>query len=108
MRGVTDPVSTLVDTNFVLTSAVGVKWTHEWKSYLRSSLSWNHLQSDYDDEKSASPRKDKVNTYLLGVYYDFRRWMSLGVEFSHGRRDSNDPDFDYVQQKAMGIVEVKF
>lgn len=108
MRSVSDPVSTLVDTNFVLTSAVGVKWTHEWKYYLRSTLSWNYLLSDYDDQKSANPRKDKVNMYHAGVYYDFRRWMSLGLEFSHGRRDSNYPAYDYLRQKSMAVLEVKF
>lgn len=106
MRSVTDTASTLVDTNYVLNNAVGVKWTHEWKTYLRSSLSWNHLRSDYDDEKSPNPRSDKVNIYLFGVYYDFRRWMSLGLEYSHGRRDSTDPAYDYLRQKAMAVVGV--
>ena len=106
-RGVTDPVSSLIQTNYVLTTAYGVKWTHDWKSHLRSELGWSQLRSDYD-ETGATQRKDRVNIYQFGVYYDFRRWMSLGLEFNQGRRDSNDPDFDYVQQRTMAVAEVKF
>lgn len=106
-RGVTDPVSSLIQTNYVLTTAYGVKWTHDWKSHLRSELGWSQLRSDYD-ETGATQRKDRVNIYQFGVYYDFGRWMNLGLEFNQGRRDSNDPDFDYVQQRTMAVAEVKF
>lgn len=106
-RGVADPVSTLEDTNFVLTTSYSMKWTHEWKSYLRSTLGWSQQQSDYD-ENAHDSRKDTVNIYQLGVYYDFRRWMSLGLELSRARRDSNNPLFDYTQRRSMAVVEVKF
>lgn len=106
-RSVVDPVSSQTYTNYVLATVYGVKWTHDWTSYVHTSFAWNHLASDYD-ETTSTPRRDKVNNYLAGVYYDFRRWISLGLEYSESRRDSNDSNFVYDRQRTMALIEAKF
>lgn len=90
--------------DFVLGTSYGVNWTHEWRSNLRSEVSWNQVKSDYE----GVARLDKLDTYKFGLYYDLRRWMNAGVEFNYSDRRSTDPAFTFNRLQSLGVVRAKF
>lgn len=105
-RNVTDTVSGLPGSvgNFILGTSYGVNWTHDWRSNLRSEAAWNQTKSDY----SGIDRLDKLETYKLGMYYEFRRWMNAGVEFNISARRSNVADYNFNRLQSLGVVRIKF
>ena len=40
-------------------------------------------------------RQDEIKSLGLKVGYRFRRWLTLGAEYTRTRRDSNRPEFEY-------------
>lgn len=105
-RSVTDTNSGATDAvgNFVLGTTYGVNWTHEWRSNLRSEVSWNRSESEYD----GIDRLDKLDAYKAGLYYDFRRWMDLGLELNYSDRRSNVPEFNFTRLQSLAVMRAKF
>jgi polysaccharide biosynthesis protein VpsM len=105
-RAVSDTTAT-DSSNFIVNNSYGLKWTHEWASYLRTELGWSHQDSKYDSS-DATWRNDKLNTYRTAVYYDFKRWVKVGLEYTHSVRDSNKAESNYRNNQTMAVVEAKF
>jgi hypothetical protein len=76
---------------FILSDATGVTWTHSWSSLLSTALNARYQEDDYQGFN----RKDEIKSLGAKVAYKFRRWMTLGAEFTHTQRDSNTPVFEY-------------
>lgn len=77
--------------NFILTSIYGVTWNHAWNSLMSTGVDYRHAKDDYQ----GFDRRDKTNAVNLKVGYKFRRWLTLGAEYTHTQRDSNLPLFEY-------------
>lgn len=90
--------------DYVLVTSYGLNWTHDWRSNLRSEVSWNHTRSAY----AGVERLDKLNVYKAGLYYDFRRWMNAGVEFKYSDRVSSNPLFNFDRLQSLAVVRAKF
>lgn len=76
---------------FILTSVSGVSWNHSWSSVLTTGIDARYQK----DEFQGFDRNDDIKSIGLKVGYKFRRWLTLGAEFSHSQRESNRPIFDY-------------
>jgi polysaccharide biosynthesis protein VpsM len=96
------PTGTVGD--YVLGTTQGLSWTHEWRSNLRSDMSWNHTKSEY----AGVGRLDKLDVYKAGLYYDFRRWMNAGVELNYSQRRSSNPDYTFDRLQSLAVVRAKF
>ena len=68
-----------------------ITWIHNWSNRLQSEISVGTGSSDYAN----FPRKDDLDNYKFGLSYQWQRWLSVGLSFSHDERDSNLPQFDY-------------
>lgn len=77
--------------NFILSSIAGVSWNHAWSSVLSTGVDYRFQKDEYQ----GFDRTDKSNILGLKVGYKFRRWLTLGAEYSHTQRDSNLPTFEY-------------
>jgi polysaccharide biosynthesis protein VpsM len=77
--------------NFILTSASGVSWNHAWSSVLSTGVDVRFQKDDYQ----GFDRKDDLRILAARVGYKFRRWLTLGAEYTHTQRDSNRPIFEY-------------
>lgn len=77
--------------NFILTSVGGVAWTHTWSAFITSAVEGRLQRDDYQ----GFDREDDIALLSLKVGYRMRRWLTLGAEYSHTRRDSNIRSFDY-------------
>jgi hypothetical protein len=77
--------------NFIQSDATGVIWTHSWNSLLSTALNARYQKDDYQGVN----RKDDIKSLGIKVGYKFRRWLTLGAEYTHTQRDSNVNFFEY-------------
>jgi hypothetical protein len=77
--------------NFIVSDATGVTWTHNWTSVLSSALDLKYQRDDYQ----GFSRKDDTMSLGVKVGYKFRRWLTLGAEYTYIKRDSTIDSSDY-------------
>ncbi len=77
--------------SFILSSIGGVTWSHYWTSYLTTGVDLRYQRDAYQ----GFDRTDKIYALGLKAGYKFRRWLTLGAEYSHTKRDSTQDPFDY-------------
>ena len=77
--------------NFILSSVSGVSWTHSWNSLLSTGLDARFQKDEYQ----GFDRTDDVKSLGLRIGYKFRRWLTLGAEYTHTQRDSSRSVFEY-------------
>jgi polysaccharide biosynthesis protein VpsM len=81
---------------FIEQQDTGVSWNHDWSERLHStvSMTWG------DDEYAGSSRQDDREDFMIGLDYDWRRWVNIGLRFQATERDSNDNSFDYDRRQV--------
>ena len=77
--------------SFILTDIYGVTWTHAWSSVVSTGVNARYQRDDYQGFN----RKDDTKSLGFRVGYKFRRWLTLGAEYTYTNRDSNIPGLDY-------------
>lgn len=77
--------------DFIVTSLVGASWNHVWSDFISTGVDLRLHRDKYE----GFPREDDIAALNLKVGYRIRRWLTLGAEYTHTRRDSNLPTFDY-------------
>jgi len=77
--------------SFILSSIGGVTWSHSWSSYVTTAVDARLQKDDYQ----GFDRNDKIAVLGLKAGYKFRRWLTMGAEYTHTKRDSNLDLFDY-------------
>ena len=73
----------------IVSSIYNVIWTHSWNSRLRSQVLAGWRNDDY--RGVGVTREDEIGTLGARMFYQFRRWLRFGVEYTYTDRDSNDP-----------------
>jgi hypothetical protein len=82
---------------FILSEASGVNWTHSWSSILSTGVKGRYQKDEYE----GFDREDKIKSIGANVGYKFRRWMTLGAEYTYTKRDSNISNFEYDRNLFM-------
>lgn len=77
--------------SFIMTEASGVIWNHAWTSYLNTEVNVRFQKDEYQN----FARNDDIRSLGLRAGYKFRRWLTLGAEYTYTQRDSNVPIFEY-------------
>ncbi|MBV2132958.1 outer membrane beta-barrel protein [Pseudomonas sp. MAP12] len=60
-------------------------WKHYWIEHLYSDLSYTRMDLEYLD----SNREDKLNNIGLGLTYEMRRWLDIGLGYKYSENDSD-------------------
>ena len=76
---------------FIVSEVTGAVWTHTWTSVLSTAVDFRYRKDDYQ----GFDRTDDTKAIGLKVGYKFRRWLTLGAEYTHTQRDSDRPLFNY-------------
>lgn len=76
--------------DFIESRDYSVTWLHSWSDRLNSTVSYSRGDDDYFQ----SNREDDRDIYSFGVNYDWRRWVTVGAQYSYTERDSNQNTFD--------------
>jgi hypothetical protein len=79
--------------SFILSDATGVVWTHNWSSYFSTGVTARYQRDRYQ----SFDRNDDIASVGLRFGYKFRRWLTVGAEYSHTKRDSNLDIYDYTK-----------
>lgn len=101
-RAASDPSG--AGTNFVLASMVNAAWTHRWKTFFSTRVSFAHLNERYD----GLGRRDKTDTLSVGAAYDVRRNARASVGVDRTVRNSNVNSFDYHRNLITAKLELAF
>ena len=75
-------------------------WTHAWNDRVSSRLSYTLLNEEYE---GSTTDQDTALT-SVGLTYNMRRWLTLGVEYSHKAFDSTTAD-DYDSNMLLFKVQ---
>jgi len=89
--------------NYFISELIGASISQSFGSRLDGFAYINETNDDY-----ASGRRDEILDYGLGVNYSFRRWLSLGAEYSIIERDSNIPGNDYEDEVLSLLLNGNF
>ncbi|AYC31449.1 hypothetical protein D3880_03155 [Pseudomonas cavernae] len=68
-----------------------LSWEHEWLERLTSDVSYTYSDQEYQD----IDRDDKIDTFGLGLTYEMRRWLDVGVGYKYSENDSSAPNESY-------------
>lgn len=60
-------------------------WEHEWYDRLTSNVSYSYTDKEYQDVN----RDDELSTLGLGLTYEMRRWLDVGVGYAYSENDSS-------------------
>ena len=92
--------------NFIDEETYGIRWAHEWSSFVDSSISWNKSEEDYVGIIDAVGRDDETDTYDFRLNYDMRRWLSFGVAYTYTDKDSSNEDFAFEKNQYSLFVDM--
>lgn len=77
--------------DFILSDIYGVAWNHSWNSLVTTGVNLRHQRDEYQ----GFDRNDETTSLGLRVGYRFRRWLTLGAEYTRTNRSSNQSTFEY-------------
>lgn len=76
---------------YSIDTSVGAVWNHQWRDYLSSRMLISRTRSVYQGIE----RRDDFTTATLGGYFDPRRWLRLGLEYSRQQRSSTTDETSF-------------
>ncbi|MGV8844439.1 MAG: outer membrane beta-barrel protein [Pseudomonas sp.] len=65
--------------------STSLSWEHEWADRLTSNASFSYADKEYQDVN----RDDQLSTLGLGLTYEMRRWLDVGVGYAYSDNDSS-------------------
>ena len=77
--------------DFILSDIAGVTWTHAWSSVMNTGVDARFQRDKY----KGFDRSDDIKSLGFKVGYKFRRWLTIGGEYTYTQRDSNQGAFEY-------------
>jgi hypothetical protein len=92
------------------TLTVQQQFTRKLSANLRATLAENDYPTKTSgglDDRSRF-RNDIFFGWGGGVEYEIQKWLVVGAEYSHSRRNSNFSEFDYKDDKFTGKVTLQF
>ena len=66
-------------------------WKHYWMERLYSTTEYRRIDRKYQ----SYDRDDKIDQYGLGLTYEARRWLDIGIGFKHRENDSDAANRSY-------------
>ncbi len=91
--------------------SVDLSWKHAWQDWLYSTLTFYYRNEDFSGNSifSASnisrDREDDDFGVGLNMDYEFRRWLTLGLDYSYSIRSSTQENFDF-NRNIIGLHAV--
>ncbi len=71
--------------NSIKTVDSSLGWKHYWMDRLYTQAEYRRIDRKYQNVD----RDDKIDQYGLGVTYEARRWLDVGVGYTHRENDSD-------------------
>lgn len=68
-----------------------LSWEHDWAERLSSNVSYTRMDQDYQDIE----REDQIDTFGIGLTYEMRRWLDIGIGYKYSENDSDAANESY-------------
>lgn len=75
----------------IKTQSSTLSWEHDWAERLTSNVSYTRSDRDYQDVD----REDKIDTFGIGLTYEMRRWLDVGIGYKYSENDSDATNESY-------------
>lgn len=72
-------------TSTIRTVDTQLTWKHYWMEHLYSGAEYRHIDRKYQNYD----RDDKIQQYGLSLNYQARRWLDVGIGYTHRENDSD-------------------
>lgn len=69
----------------IKTQSTTLSWEHDWAERLTSNVSYTRSDREYQD----ITREDKLDTFGIGLTYEMRRWLDVGIGYKYAENDSD-------------------
>ncbi|WP_417227611.1 outer membrane beta-barrel protein [Amphritea sp.] len=73
--------------DFIDSQTIRLSWTHDWNDQVQTIFSSGFTNDDY--KGTTGGREDDITDASINLNYDIRRWLSIGMGYSHQNTDSN-------------------
>jgi hypothetical protein len=97
--------TTIETTDYTLTQFVGLGLTQQMTYRIQASINLDYTSDEYQGgfvvAGDRRQRDDHRYSATFGLGYAPRRWLSLGLEYSYDKRDSNFDEFDYTANQVL-------
>jgi hypothetical protein len=60
-------------------------WNHSWLERLSSDVSYSYTSNDYQ----GTTQQDYIDIFGVGLTYNMRRWLDIGIGYKYATDDSN-------------------
>lgn len=90
--------------DYIDTTSTSLGWNHDWNSRVSSKVSYSYTEEEYQ----GIDREDETSVFGLGVNYEVRRWMSVGVGYKYTDKDSTDASESYNQNLYQASLNLSF
>jgi len=101
-RSASDPTGSTAD--YLLNNYGSVKWTHDWRTYFTSRVTWGMNKTKY----VGIARNDKTYDYGMGLDFVVGRNAMLSADFLRTMRNSNDNTLDYDRNLVSANLALAF
>ncbi|MNZ44901.1 hypothetical protein D3C78_625390 [compost metagenome] len=75
----------------IKTQTTTLSWNHDWAERLSSNVSYTRMDQDYQDIE----REDTIDTFGIGLTYEMRRWLDVGLGYKYSENDSDAANESY-------------
>lgn len=76
------------------TTRYGINWNHAWSNRVSTDVSYSFTEEDYE-YTTADARSDETDEFGLGLNYNLRRWVDVGVGYKYQDVDSTVASENY-------------
>ncbi|MGB0664068.1 MAG: outer membrane beta-barrel protein [Pontibacterium sp.] len=67
------------DGDLIDSATYSLTWDHTWSDVVSTNVAYSLTNDDYLD----AGRKDDTNSFTVGANYELKRWLSVGVGYTH-------------------------
>lgn len=69
----------------IKTKTTTLSWSHDWAERLTSDVSYTRRDQEYQGIE----REDKADIFAIGLTYEMRRWLDVGIGYKYAENDSD-------------------
>ncbi|WP_278249251.1 outer membrane beta-barrel protein [Azotobacter chroococcum] len=74
-----------IGSSAVKTTSTTLEWKHKWSARLSSKTGYTRSEREYEDYD----RDDDFDAFELGLTYQVRRWLDIGLGYKYATNDSS-------------------
>lgn len=75
----------------IKTQSTTLSWDHNWAERLSSNVSYTRSDQEYQDIQ----REDTLDVFGIGLTYEMRRWLDIGIGYKYSENDSDAANESY-------------